>query len=80
MYMISVPITKYFNMNYYKFDSDSLRVLDIMTFGVPCSHKQQWIHEFGSNNNKNIEISLYFPVFLNNRLTYIDFISQPTQK
>lgn len=80
MYMISVPITKYFDMNYYKFDSDSLRVLDIMTFGVPYSHKQQWIHEFGSNNNKNIEISLYFPLFLKNRLTYIDFISQPTRK
>ena len=47
MYMISVPITKYFDINYYKFDSDSLRILDIMTFGVLYSHKQQQIHEFG---------------------------------
>lgn len=80
MYMISVPITKYSDINYYKFDSDSLRILDIMTFGVLYSHKQQQIHEFGSNNNKNIEIYLYFPLFLKNRLTYIDFISQSTQK
>lgn len=51
-----------------------------MTFWVLSSYKEIHIHEFGLNSNKDIEISLYLPLFLKNRLTYIDFISQLARK
>lgn len=72
----SVPITKYFDMNHCRFDTDNLRLLGIRPLGFLLDIINNGSMSLDEIITKIFEISLYLPLFLKYRLTYIDFISQ----